>query len=95
LTTEIARSASPFAASTIPTTFSTAFPAMATMTRPAKAWEMPSDSMAGSSALTNQSEAKAAPAPDTASSATERVSGATAPWPAVSCASSRGSSERR
>src|SRR5919205_1137160 len=68
LTTEMARSLCPLAASTTPTTFSTALPAIATITSPANACEMPSDSIAGSSAATNQSDAKAAPAPATASS---------------------------
>jgi hypothetical protein len=56
-----------FAASWMPTTFSTALEAMATMTRPANAWEMCITSMAGLSATTNQSETNAAPTPATAS----------------------------
>ena len=48
--TEIARSASPFAASVIPTTFSTALPAIATITSPVNAFETPSARTAGSSA---------------------------------------------
>ena len=44
----------------MPTTFSTALPAIATTTRPANASEMPSESIVGSSASTNQSETNAA-----------------------------------
>src|SRR3954464_5022213 len=44
----------------MPTTFSIALPAMATMTRPANAWEIPRASMAGSRATTNQSDTSAA-----------------------------------
>ena len=43
-TTETASSDLPFAASTTPTTFSTALPAIATMTRPMKARERPRSS---------------------------------------------------
>src|ERR1700691_1768504 len=68
LTTEIARSERPFQASTRPAVFSTALPAIATITRPAKAWEMWSTAIAGSSALTNQSETNAEPTPATTSS---------------------------
>jgi hypothetical protein len=46
----------------MPTTFSTALPAMATMTSPAKAWLMFKVSIAGSRAVTNQSETSAASA---------------------------------
>ena len=56
---------------------------------------MPSVSIAGSSALTNQSEAKAAPAPATASSPTDSASGVATPAAGPSWAASRGSSERR
>ena len=52
----------------IPTTFSTALPAIPTITMPVKALEIPSASTAGSSAPTNQSETNAAAIPDTASS---------------------------
>ena len=93
-TTEIARSDLPFAARVIPTTFSTAFPAIATITRPVNAFEMPSDSTAGSSAAMNQSETSAAATPPTASTTS---AGRTAA-PAVrcsACASSAGVSERR
>ena len=51
------------AASWTPTTFSTAFPAIATTTRPANSWLMCSVSIAGVSAVTNQSEANAARRP--------------------------------
>jgi hypothetical protein len=49
--------------------FSTALPAMAAMTRPAKARLIPSWSTVGASAVTNQSDTKAAPTPPAASSA--------------------------
>jgi hypothetical protein len=62
-TTLTARSALPSTASRIPTTFSTALPAIATMTRPAKAWLMPSIFIAGSRASTNQSDTRAAAIP--------------------------------
>src|SRR4051794_1913850 len=58
----------PAAASWTPTTFSIALPAIATMTKPANACEMSSDSIAGSSASTNQSEPNADSAPAAASS---------------------------
>ena len=62
-TTLTASSALPRQASWMPTACSTALPAMATMTRPAKTWLMPRTSIAGSSASTNHSETKAAPSP--------------------------------
>ena len=74
LTTEIARSASPFSASTTPVVFSTALPAMPTTTIPANACERPIYSIAGESALTNQSETKADATPPAASSASASVS---------------------
>ena len=61
--TEIANSGRLRAASWTPTTFSTALPAIATITSPAKAFEIPSDLTAGSSAWMNQSETKAEPTP--------------------------------
>ena len=61
--TEIAKSGRFRAASCTPTTFSTAFPAMATTTSPAKDSLMPIDSVAGFNAVTNQSLTKAAAAP--------------------------------
>ena len=62
-TTLTASSALPRQASWMPTTCSTALPAIATMTRPAKAWLMPRASIAGSSAATNHSETSAAARP--------------------------------
>ena len=59
----------------MPTACSTALPAIATTTRPAKAWLMPSASIAGSSAATNHSETKAAATPAATSTATARRSG--------------------
>ena len=59
--TEIAKSGRLRAASCTPTTFSTALPAIATITSPANSWLMCSVWIAGVSALTNQSEANAAP----------------------------------
>src|SRR2546421_1878013 len=53
-TTEIARSLCPLAASTTPVTFSTALPAIATITRPAKAFEMCKLSIAGLRAAMSQ-----------------------------------------
>src|SRR5919198_1451074 len=49
----------------MPTTFSTALPAIATITSPVNACERPSVVIAGSNAETNQSETKAAPRPAT------------------------------
>ena len=69
-TTEIARSDLPLAARKIPVKFSTALPAIATITSPANAFEIPSDATAGSRAWMNQSETKAAPAPAIASRTT-------------------------
>src|ERR1019366_392902 len=63
LTTEIASSAWPLAASTTPTACSTALPAVATITSPANEREMPRVRIDGSSACTNQSETKAAATP--------------------------------
>ena len=63
LTTEIARSERSFHASTSPAVFSTALPAIATITRPANAAERLSWSIAGRSPATNQSETNAEPAP--------------------------------
>ena len=57
----------PFAARVMPTTFSTALPAIPTITRPVNAFEMPSASTAGSSESTNQSETNAALTPASAS----------------------------
>ena len=65
---EMARSDCRLAASQMPTTFSTALPAIPTMTRPVNALEMPIASTAGSSAATNQSETSAAATPPAASS---------------------------
>ena len=70
LTTEIARSASPFNASATPAVFSTAFPAIATMTSPANGFGTPIRCIAGVSAAMNQSETNAAATPPAASSAT-------------------------
>src|SRR5438874_5857453 len=47
----------------MPTTFSTALPANATITRPVKAGEIPRNVVAGVSAPTNQSETNAEPMP--------------------------------
>ncbi|MCU1673366.1 MAG: hypothetical protein JWN77_1479 [Frankiales bacterium] len=74
-----------FAASWMPTTFSTALDAMATMTRPANASEMCSVSIAGVSATTNQSETNAAPTPATASMPMASPSGQARAWPSASC----------
>src|SRR5215203_6959751 len=52
-----------------PDEFSTAFPAIPTMTSPVNAFEMPSASTAGSSASTNHSDTNAAPTPATTSTA--------------------------
>ena len=75
LITEIARSLWPFAASVMPTTFSTALPAIPTITMPVNAREIPSVSIAGPSASTNQSETNAAPTPAAASSPTATRNG--------------------
>ena len=55
--------------------FSTALPAIAAMTRPAKARLMPSWSTVGASAVTNQSDTNAAPTPPSASSTMPTRSG--------------------
>ena len=70
--TEIAKSGLLRAASCTPTTFSTALPAIATITRPAKASLMCRVSIAGVRASTNQSEVNAAAAPLTASTVAVR-----------------------
>src|SRR2546421_3021367 len=59
----------------MPTTFSTALPAIATITRPANTWLMPNALTAGASASTNQFDVTAAATPDRASSATASQSG--------------------
>ena len=61
--TEIAKSGRLRAASCTPTTFSTALPAIATITSPANSWLMCSVWIAGVSAVTNQSDVNAAPTP--------------------------------
>lgn len=83
-----------FAASWMPTTFSTAFDAMATITRPANAGDRSSASIAGVSATTNQSETNAAPTPATASIPIARPSGQLRAWPSASCCSGAGVSPR-
>ena len=70
LTTEIASSDFPLWAITIPATFSTALPAIATITKPANAREMWSLWIVGVSAWTNQSETNAEPVPAAISSTT-------------------------
>ena len=67
LTTEIARSAWPFERRVTPAVFSTALPAIATITSPANAFGTPICRIAGVSAETNQSDTNAAPTPDAAS----------------------------
>ena len=74
MTTEMAKSGRLRAASCTPTTFSTALPAIATTTRPANAWLMPSASVAGLSAETNQSLTNAAARPAPPSTTTVVVS---------------------
>src|SRR5437588_9675165 len=79
LTTEIASSERPLAASTTPVTFSTALPAIATITSPANACEMWSLWIVGCSAWMNQSETNADAVPATTSrtmAATEASLGA-------------------
>jgi len=61
--TEIAKSGRLRTASCTPTTFSTALPAIATMTSPAKSWLMCIACVAGVKAATNQSLVKAAATP--------------------------------
>ena len=72
---EKAYSDSFLAANCTPTTFSTALPAMATITRPANACEMCSESIAGSNAATNQSDTNAADPPAMASMPIARPTG--------------------
>jgi hypothetical protein len=50
----------------MPTTFSTALPAIATMTSPVNAFEIPSFATAGSMTATNQSDTNAAARPASA-----------------------------
>src|SRR5262249_32449755 len=69
-TTDTASSERCFHANTTPVAFSTAFPAIAAITRPANALEMPSLSIVGRSSLTNQSEANGEPPRATAGGAT-------------------------
>src|ERR1700741_2931886 len=59
----------------MPTTFSTAFPAIATTTSPLNASEIPSVFIAGVSASTNQSDTNAAPTLAPTSTATAIHSG--------------------
>src|SRR5689334_20361577 len=88
-TIEKAYSDLPATASWTPTTFSTALPAMATITRPANASEIPSESIEGSSATTNQSETNAASTPETANIPTASQRGQRgASWPRPSSSSS-------
>src|SRR6185437_14484292 len=75
MTTENAYSERFFAASWIPTTFSTALPAIATITKPANASEMCIAPIAGSSACTNHSDTNAAAMADAASSASASGNG--------------------
>jgi hypothetical protein len=70
------------AAAWMPTTFSTALPAIATTTSPANASDIPSIAIAGRSAPTNQSETKAAATAATAS--TPRASHWGQRWPGPS-----------
>src|SRR5512133_2879851 len=65
--TEIAKSGLFRKASWTPTTFSTALPAIATTTNPAKVWLICSEAVAGSNAETNQSLTNTAPAAAAAS----------------------------
>src|SRR5690606_1396232 len=67
ITTDNAASERFFMASWMPTTFSTALPAIATITSPANASEMRSACIAGSSACTNHSDTKAAATAEAAS----------------------------
>jgi len=59
--TDVARSVLFWIASRTPTTFSTALPAMATITRPTNASDIPNDAMVGRNASTKRSEVSAAP----------------------------------
>src|SRR5208282_437426 len=63
----IARSGLAFHAKRIPAAFSTAFEAIATITRPVKTGEMPRERVAGTRDETNQSETKPDATPATAS----------------------------
>src|SRR3954471_15327195 len=74
LITEIAVSYSPRLAIRMPVKFSAALPAIATITRPAKALEMFSWSIAGVSASMNHAEMNAAMTPATAIIATQAAS---------------------
>src|ERR1700677_3997525 len=65
----IARSGLAFQAKRIPAAFSTAFDAIATITRPVNTGEMPRDRVAGTSDETNQLETNADARPATASTA--------------------------
>ena len=57
----------------MPVVFSTALPAIATITSPAKAFGIPSLSIDGVSAVMNQSETNAAPTPAIPSSTSAEV----------------------
>src|SRR5262245_13113525 len=93
LITEMARSDCRLAASQTPTTFSTALPAMPTITRPVKAFEIPRVSTAESSEPTNQSDTNAAATPPAASSP---IAKRNETWGRAGAAPSEGgSSERR
>ena len=72
-----------------PVAFSTALPAIATMTRPANASEMPSWSIVGRSACTNQSETNAAPTPAAASRPAATASGTRGPCVSWACSDGR------
>ena len=78
-TTEIARSKLRLRARTRPVKFSTAFPAMATITSPANAFEIPRVRIAGSRAWMNQSDTKAEPVPAAASTPSPIGSGSVDP----------------
>ena len=71
----------------MPVTFSTALPAIATMTSPAKAFERWRVLIAGSSAAMNQSDTNAEATPATASIPTPAASGKRGVVPPVSCGS--------
>jgi hypothetical protein len=74
--------------------FSTALPAIATITSPVNAFEIPSASTAGSMASTNHSETSAAMTPETARSPIARPNGRTA-WDGSTSAASDRWSDRR
>ena len=80
-TTEMASSERPFQARATPTAFSTALPAIATITSPANAGEISSRWIAGASAATNQSDTNAAAAPAASSSARVGASASRGPSP--------------